>query len=87
MLLGYISEMLSTQANEIIKKLQGDMKKLMEKMKLKNAVTMQQEKLLTEKEQMLQKETLELDNLKRALEQKEDEVKASLSVTYPSPRL
>ncbi|MGH0159207.1 UNVERIFIED_CONTAM: hypothetical protein FKN15_036971 [Acipenser sinensis] len=61
------------KANEIIKKLQGDMKKLMEKMKLKNAVTMQQEKLLTEKEQMLKKETLELDNLKRALDQKEDE--------------
>ncbi|XP_041087654.1 spindle assembly abnormal protein 6 homolog [Polyodon spathula] len=61
------------KANEIIKKLQGDMKKLMEKMKLKNAVTMQQEKLLTEKEQVLQKETLELDNLKHALKQKEDE--------------
>ncbi|XP_053558377.1 spindle assembly abnormal protein 6 homolog [Bombina bombina] len=62
------------KANEIIKKLQTDMKKLMEKIKLKNAVTMQQEKLLGEKDQALQKETLELTNIKHALKIKEEEV-------------
>ncbi|XP_067424984.1 spindle assembly abnormal protein 6 homolog isoform X2 [Emydura macquarii macquarii] len=62
------------KANEIIKKLQGEMKKLMEKMKLKNAVTMQQEKILGEKEQALQKERMELNNVKKALQQKEEEV-------------
>uniref|UniRef100_A0A674JCU2 Spindle assembly abnormal protein 6 homolog n=1 Tax=Terrapene triunguis TaxID=2587831 RepID=A0A674JCU2_9SAUR len=62
------------KANEIIKKLQGEMKKLMEKMKLKNAVTLQQEKILGEKEQTLQKERLELNNVKQALQQKEEEV-------------
>lgn len=51
------------------------MKKLMEKMKLKNAVTMQQEKLLGEREQILQKERLELNNVKQALQQKEEKVK------------
>ncbi|KAJ1207268.1 hypothetical protein NDU88_002659 [Pleurodeles waltl] len=61
------------KANEIIKKLQGDLKKLMEKMKLKNAVTMQQEKLLGEKEQALQKEMSELNNVKQALIQKAEE--------------
>uniref|UniRef100_A0A7M4EUZ8 Spindle assembly abnormal protein 6 homolog n=1 Tax=Crocodylus porosus TaxID=8502 RepID=A0A7M4EUZ8_CROPO len=64
------------KANEIIKKLQGEMKKLMEKMKLKNAVTMQQEKILGEREQILQKERLELNNVKQALQQKEEEVKS-----------
>uniref|UniRef100_A0A8C3S3F9 Spindle assembly abnormal protein 6 homolog n=1 Tax=Chelydra serpentina TaxID=8475 RepID=A0A8C3S3F9_CHESE len=63
------------KANEIIKKLQGEMKKVMEKMKLKNAVTLQQEKILGEKEQTLQKEKLELNNAKQALQQKEDKVK------------
>lgn len=61
------------KANEIIKKLQGDMKKLMEKIKLKNAVTMQQEKLLGEKEQALQKEISELSNVKQNLSQKTEE--------------
>ncbi|NP_001039141.1 spindle assembly 6 homolog [Xenopus tropicalis] len=62
------------KANEIIKKLQTDMKKLMEKIKLKNAVTMQQEKLLGEKEQTLQKEKLELTNIKHTLKMKEEEM-------------
>uniref|UniRef100_A0A8C5P6Z4 Spindle assembly abnormal protein 6 homolog n=1 Tax=Leptobrachium leishanense TaxID=445787 RepID=A0A8C5P6Z4_9ANUR len=62
------------KANEIIKKLQTDMKKLIEKIKLKNAVTMQQEKLLGEKDQMLQKEIAELSNLKHTLKMKEEEM-------------
>ncbi|KAM8961231.1 spindle assembly abnormal protein 6 homolog isoform 2-T2 [Pelodytes ibericus] len=62
------------KANEIIKKLQMDMKKLMEKIKLKNAVTMQQEKLLGEKDQSLQNEKSELISLKHTLKTKEEEV-------------
>ncbi|XP_032873608.1 spindle assembly abnormal protein 6 homolog isoform X1 [Amblyraja radiata] len=62
------------KANEIIKKLQGDMKKLMEKIKLKNTVTMQQEKLLGEKTQMLQKGQQELAEVQQALRHKEEEV-------------
>ncbi|XP_075455679.1 spindle assembly abnormal protein 6 homolog isoform X1 [Ascaphus truei] len=62
------------KANEIIKKLQTDMKKLMEKIKLKNAVTMQQERLLGDKDQTLQKEKLELNTVKHALKIKEEEV-------------
>ncbi|XP_056381179.1 spindle assembly abnormal protein 6 homolog isoform X2 [Hyla sarda] len=62
------------KANEIIKKLQTDMKKLVDKIKLKNAVTMQQEKLLGEKDQMLQKEKAELANVKHILKTKEEEV-------------
>ncbi|XP_072372855.1 spindle assembly abnormal protein 6 homolog isoform X3 [Scyliorhinus torazame] len=62
------------KANEIIKKLQGDMKKLMEKIRLKNTVTMQQEKLIGEKSQMLQKEEKELKEVQQSLRQKEGEV-------------
>ncbi|XP_069043224.1 spindle assembly abnormal protein 6 homolog isoform X3 [Lepisosteus oculatus] len=62
------------KANEIIRKLQMDVKKLVEKTKLKNTVTMQQEKLLGEKEQSLQKERQELTLLKHAVKQKEEEV-------------
>lgn len=62
------------QANEIIKKLQGDLKTLMGKMKLKNTVTIQQEKLLAEKEEMLQKERKESQDAGQALRAKEQEV-------------
>ncbi|KAG8455338.1 hypothetical protein GDO86_001512 [Hymenochirus boettgeri] len=62
------------KANEIIKKLQTEMKKLVEKIKLKNAVTMQQEKILGEKEQILQKDKMELTNVKHALKLKEEEM-------------
>ncbi|MBN3315209.1 SAS6 protein, partial [Atractosteus spatula] len=62
------------KANEIIRKLQMDVKKLVEKTKLKNTVTMQQEILLGEKEQSLQKERQELTILKHELKQKEEEV-------------
>ncbi|XP_078070522.1 spindle assembly abnormal protein 6 homolog isoform X2 [Mustelus asterias] len=62
------------KANEIIKKLQGDMKKLMEKIRLKNSVTMQQEKLLGEKTHLLQKEQQELKEVQQSRKQKEEEV-------------
>ncbi|XP_043920154.1 spindle assembly abnormal protein 6 homolog isoform X2 [Protopterus annectens] len=64
------------KANEIIKKQQSDIKKLMEKSKLKNAVTMQQEKILEEKGQTLQRERLELNNVKQALTLKEQQASA-----------
>lgn len=62
------------QANEIIKKLQGDLKTLMGKLKLKNTVTIQQEKLLAEKEEKLQKEHKELQDVGQSLRVKEQEV-------------
>ncbi|NWI90283.1 SAS6 protein, partial [Pitta sordida] len=62
------------KANEIIKKLQGDLKTLMSKLKLKNTVTIQQEKLLAEKEEKLQKEQKELQEMGQSLRTKEQEV-------------
>ncbi|XP_063110887.1 spindle assembly abnormal protein 6 homolog isoform X2 [Cavia porcellus] len=62
------------KANEIIKKLQGDLKTLMGKLKLKNTVTIQQEKLLAEKEEKLQKEQRELQDVGQTLRAKEQEV-------------
>ncbi|KAM6168290.1 spindle assembly abnormal protein 6 homolog [Erethizon dorsatum] len=62
------------KANEIIKKLQGDLKTLMGKLKLKNTVTIQQEKLLAEKEEKLQKEQKELQDIGQSLRVKEQEV-------------
>lgn len=62
------------QANEIIKKLQGNLKTLMSKLKLKNTVTIQQEKLLAEKEEKLQKEQKELQDVGQSLRIKEQEV-------------
>ncbi|MBN3295395.1 SAS6 protein, partial [Amia calva] len=61
------------KANEIIKKLQGDVKKLVDKVKVKNNVTMQQEKLLGEREVSLQTERQELAGVKSVLKQKEEE--------------
>ncbi|XP_043856467.1 spindle assembly abnormal protein 6 homolog isoform X3 [Dromiciops gliroides] len=72
------------KANEIIKKLQSDMKTLMSKLKLKNTVTIQQEKLLAEKEEKLKKEQKELQDIGQALQNKEQEVsklKEQLEVT------
>uniref|UniRef100_A0A9L0RK59 Spindle assembly abnormal protein 6 homolog n=1 Tax=Equus caballus TaxID=9796 RepID=A0A9L0RK59_HORSE len=62
------------KANEIIKKLQGDLKTLMGKLKLKNTVTIQQEKLLAEKEEKLQKEQKELQDVGQSLRIKEQEI-------------
>ncbi|XP_070602575.1 spindle assembly abnormal protein 6 homolog isoform X2 [Erythrolamprus reginae] len=62
------------KANEIIKKLQGDVKTLMNKLKLKNTVTVQQEKLLAEKEEKLHKEQKELQELESSLREKEQEI-------------
>lgn len=62
------------KANEIIKKLQGNLKTLMSKLKLKNTVTIQQEKLLAEKEEKLQKEQKELQDVGQSLRIKEQEV-------------
>ncbi|XP_069497688.1 spindle assembly abnormal protein 6 homolog isoform X2 [Ambystoma mexicanum] len=62
------------KANEIIKKLQGEIKTLVGKLKLKNTVTVQQEKLLTEKEQIILSEQKELQDVGQSLRLKEDEV-------------
>ncbi|KFO26882.1 Spindle assembly abnormal protein 6 like protein [Fukomys damarensis] len=75
------------KANEIIKKLQGDLKTLMGKLKLKNTVTIQQEKLLAEKEEKLQKEQKELQDVGQTLRAKEQEVQFNLQFTKPSTSL
>ncbi|XP_067893671.1 spindle assembly abnormal protein 6 homolog isoform X2 [Heterodontus francisci] len=62
------------KANKIIKKLQGDMKALMGKLKLKNTVTIQQEKLLSENGKQLQKEQRELQEARQTLQLKGKEV-------------
>ncbi|XP_025053098.1 spindle assembly abnormal protein 6 homolog isoform X3 [Alligator sinensis] len=62
------------KANDIIKKLQGDLKTLMSKLKLKNTVTIQQEKLLAEKEEKLQKERRDLQETGQSLQTKEQEI-------------
>lgn len=54
--------------------MQGDLKTLMGKLKLKNTVTIQQEKLLAEKEEKLQKEQKELQDVVQSLRIKEQEV-------------
>lgn len=46
----------------------------MSKLKLKNTVTIQQEKLLAEKEERLQKEQRELQDMGQSLQMKEQEV-------------
>lgn len=53
-----------TKANEIIRKLQGDLKGLKSKLKLKNVVTLQQEKLLEEKGVSMDVLTKEIDTLR-----------------------
>uniref|UniRef100_UPI00358ED828 spindle assembly abnormal protein 6 homolog n=1 Tax=Myxine glutinosa TaxID=7769 RepID=UPI00358ED828 len=62
------------KANEIIKRLQGEIKNLQGKVKLKNAVTMQQERLLEDKDKALQRNNDELVELRATFGRKEDEV-------------
>lgn len=50
----------------------------MGKLKLKNTVTIQQEKLLAEKEEKLQKEQKELQDVGQSLRSKEQEVENTL---------
>ncbi|XP_052395149.1 spindle assembly abnormal protein 6 homolog [Carassius gibelio] len=62
------------KANGIIKKLQGDLKTLMGKIKVKNTVTVSQEKILQETTEKLQREQRELQDTQQQLRQKEEEV-------------
>ncbi|XP_073427742.1 spindle assembly abnormal protein 6 homolog [Dendrobates tinctorius] len=62
------------KANDIIKKLQGDLKTLMGKLKLKNTVTVQQEKLITEKEKSIQEGQRIMHDVQKSLQSKEEEV-------------
>ncbi|XP_053549720.1 spindle assembly abnormal protein 6 homolog [Bombina bombina] len=62
------------KANEIIKKLQLDVKSLMGKVKLKNAVTVQQEKLLSAKERKIEEEQRLLQDARHQLQLKDKEV-------------
>uniref|UniRef100_A0AAY4BES0 Spindle assembly abnormal protein 6 homolog n=1 Tax=Denticeps clupeoides TaxID=299321 RepID=A0AAY4BES0_9TELE len=62
------------KANGIIKKLQGDMKALVGKIKVKNTVTVSQEKLLQETAETLHREQKELQETQQLLRQREEEV-------------
>lgn len=62
------------QANGIIKKLQGDLKALVGKIKVKNTVTVSQEKVLQETTERLQREQRELQDTQHRLRLKEEEV-------------
>ncbi|KAG7327450.1 hypothetical protein KOW79_009056 [Hemibagrus wyckioides] len=62
------------KANGIIKKLQGDLKALVGKIKVKNTVTVSQEKVLQETTERLQREQRELQDTQHRLRLKEDEV-------------
>uniref|UniRef100_A0A4W4FK25 Spindle assembly abnormal protein 6 homolog n=1 Tax=Electrophorus electricus TaxID=8005 RepID=A0A4W4FK25_ELEEL len=62
------------KANGIIKKLQGDLKALVGKIKVKNTVTVSQEKLLQDTTEQLQKEQRDLQDTQHRLRLKEEEV-------------
>lgn len=70
------------QANGIIKKLQGDLKALVGKIKVKNTVTVSQEKVLQETTERLQREQRELQDTQHRLRFKEDEVTNFLSIIW-----
>lgn len=61
------------KANGIIKKLQGDLKALVGKIKVKNTVTVSQEKILQETTDKLQRGQQELQEAQQRLKQKEEE--------------
>ncbi|XP_075689459.1 spindle assembly abnormal protein 6 homolog [Rhinoderma darwinii] len=61
------------KANDIIKRLQVDLKTLMGKLKLKNSVTVQQEKLIAEKEKLIQDGQRKIHDVQQSLRLKEEE--------------
>ncbi|XP_041357895.1 LOW QUALITY PROTEIN: spindle assembly abnormal protein 6 homolog [Gigantopelta aegis] len=63
------------KGNEIIKKLQGEIKNYHAKVKLRNQIATEQEKLLSEKDQELEKLRQELATIKDSYRQNEDENK------------
>ncbi|XP_036377106.1 spindle assembly abnormal protein 6 homolog [Megalops cyprinoides] len=62
------------KANAIIKKLQGETKALVGKIKMKNTVTVSQEKVLQETAERLREEQRELQETRQQLKQREEEV-------------
>jgi spindle assembly abnormal protein 6 len=63
-----------SKANDIIQKLQNELKTLKSKLKLKNVVTVQQEKLLDEKQIALDLAHKEVSDLKEVIVKKESEL-------------
>ncbi|KAK2556738.1 Spindle assembly abnormal protein 6-like protein [Acropora cervicornis] len=63
------------KGNEIIQRLQSELRNYKSKMKLKNVVTTKQEKLISEKEATLEKCQQENTSLQTSLKNKEEEVK------------
>lgn len=62
------------QANGIIKKLQGEIRELLGKIKVKNSVTVSQEKLLQETSAQLQRLEKEFQSAQETLASKEEQV-------------
>ncbi|KAI1891933.1 hypothetical protein AGOR_G00148810 [Albula goreensis] len=63
------------KANAIIKKLQGETKALVSKIKVKNSVTVSQEKVLQETSERLSREQKELQDTQQQLRQRDEEVR------------
>lgn len=69
------------KGNDIIRRLQTELKNSKSKIKLKNAVTLQQEKLLDERSVTIETVNKELANAKEALLKKQEELD---SITFKS---
>lgn len=68
------STVLFFQANGIIKKLQGEIRELLGKIKVKNSVTVSQEKLLQDTSAQLQRVEKEFQSAQETLASKEEQV-------------
>lgn len=66
--------LLYIQANGIIKKLQGEVRTLVGKIKVKNTVTVSQEKILQETSEKLQSVEKDLQSAQQQLNTKEEQV-------------
>ena len=62
------------KANEIIRKLQSDIKNFKSKLKLKNVVTLQQEKLLDERHGTIESLQIEIEKSKETIQKLENAI-------------
>jgi len=75
-----LSRICDFKGNEIIRKLQNDSKEMKSKIKLKNILALEQEKLLQDKSSSIALIQKEIDELKNALSNKEEQLKANEKV-------
>ena len=64
------------KGNDIIRKLQGEYKNSRSKLKLKNVVTLQQEKLLDERAVLIEAQQKEISSLKESATKKSEEIES-----------